>query len=155
MIIPLVLGGLLITKVFPQLAPLGSPVMAFMVGVGAATIIGGALLGTLFPQVMATVDLFDQNALIQTGGQAVSVLINNALILFGLVATLASFQFSTRFSRNPAAQSIWKLVFSIGRVFIAIALGVIFSGVLIASLTALVERFSFMTDFTRTLFSGL
>ena len=53
-IIPLVLGLLLLLKLSPRTARLGTPSMAFLVGVGAAVAVGGAVMGTLFPQVSAT-----------------------------------------------------------------------------------------------------
>ena len=56
---PLLLSFLLVAKAFPRLSILGSPVMAFLVGVGAAVAVGGALLGTLFPQFQATTQLFN------------------------------------------------------------------------------------------------
>ena len=55
--IPLVLGLLLLTKPFKSVSWLGSLSVAFLLGVGAALAIAGALLGTLLPQVDATADL--------------------------------------------------------------------------------------------------
>ena len=54
-------------------------------------------------------------------------------------------------SIRPFFQKIWNLISRTGGVFIAIAFGAIFSGVFIASLTALVERINFIVDFTRSL----
>ncbi len=46
-VIPFVLGLLLIFKLFPRLAAVGNVSMGFLVGVGAAVAIGGAITGTL------------------------------------------------------------------------------------------------------------
>ena len=54
--IPLVLGLLLLFKLSPRTAHLGNPSMAFLVGVGAAVAIGGAVMGTLFPQTRASMN---------------------------------------------------------------------------------------------------
>ena len=54
---PLLLGLLLFAKLTNRLAWLGTPTMAFLVGVGAAAAVGGAVLGTLFPQVQAAATL--------------------------------------------------------------------------------------------------
>ena len=48
---PLILGVWLLTKTSPRLSRLGNPVLAYLVGVGAAAAISGALLGTIFPLV--------------------------------------------------------------------------------------------------------
>ena len=50
-VIPLVMAALLLTKISPQLAPLGKLPMAYLVGVGAAVAIGGAVFGTLLGQI--------------------------------------------------------------------------------------------------------
>ena len=146
-LVPFLLSILLATKAVPRLAATGTPVMAFLVGVGSATIIGGALAGTLFPQLRATFNLLDDQSLIQSGVDPGLALMNGSLILVGIVATLASFQFGTRFMNNPSLQGFWKIIHGIGRIFIAITFGVIFAGVYAAVLTALVERFKFVLDF--------
>lgn len=56
---PLLLGIWLLSKIFPGLRRFGNPVVAYLVGVGAATAIGGAVLGTIFPQIGASASLFD------------------------------------------------------------------------------------------------
>jgi len=58
-IIPMLLGWLLLTKISPRLATFGNIPVAFLVGVAAAVAIGGAVLGTLFPQINATIAIFD------------------------------------------------------------------------------------------------
>ena len=150
-LIPLFLAVLLSTKAFPKSASVGTPVMAFMVGVGAATITGGAMTGTLFPQVQAVAGLFDPQVINQSGSRAGVVLINSVLILVGVTSGLASFQFGQPVSMRPFFQKIWNLISSTGRIFIAIAFGGIFAGIFVASLTALVERINFIVDFIRSL----
>jgi len=151
--IPLLLTLLLTAKVSPRFSMIGSPVVAFLVGVGAATVVGGAIVGTLFPQALASMSLLDVTATIQSGGDIGAALLNGALVLFGLIATLASFQFGTRITHLPSIWPLWKLVYWIGRFFIAITFGVIYAGVLTASLTALVERFQFIIQFLRSFIS--
>jgi len=145
-LVPLFLSLLLFSKAFPRFASIGSPVMAFLVGVGAATILGGATLGTLFPQVQATLNAFDPQLVAGSSGDWSVILFNNVLILLGLLLTLASFQFGTRAIKNPTLSAFWKPVFTIGRIVIAITFGVIYAGVIMASLSALVERFKFLIN---------
>ena len=53
--VPLVLSGLLLTKLSPRMGRLGNIPMAVLVGAGAAIAIGGAALGTIFGQVKASI----------------------------------------------------------------------------------------------------
>lgn len=151
-LVPLFLSLLLLSKVSRRFSSIGSPVMAFLVGVGSATIIGGATLGTLFPQVQATVNSFDLEIISNSGENLGVILLNNFLILFGLVFTLASFQFGTRAFNNEKLNDLWKAVFTTGRIFIALTFGVIYAGVIVSSLSMLVERFKFMIDFIVSIF---
>jgi hypothetical protein len=147
-LVPLGLSLLLLAKIFPQLSALGSPVMALLAGVGAAVAVGGAALGTLFPQMMATVNQFDPAA-VPVGGSVGLSLLNGMIILVGTVVSLAYFRFHVR-SPQPA----WSQAISwVGQAFIALTLGVVFAGVYTAALTALVERLSALVDFVR-LFLG-
>ena len=62
-IIPLILGAILLfkgfspNKAFGRLAVLGNIPLAFLVGVGTATAVSGALVGTLIPQIVSTGDV--------------------------------------------------------------------------------------------------
>ncbi|MBC8336015.1 MAG: hypothetical protein ISR59_05250 [Anaerolineales bacterium] len=139
--IALVLVFLLLLKAIPPLSKLGTPSMAFMVGVGAAIAIGGAVTGTLFPQTLAAINIFEFKVF------------EGIVMLLGTVSTLIYFQFSARrdddgqYRRNP----IFNFIAFIGRVFIAITFGVLFAGVYSAALTALIERIDFISTFTSTL----
>src|SRR5574339_878801 len=55
-IVPLLLSMSLLTKLSPRISWIGNFAMAVLVGVGAAAAVGGALLGTLIPQVGAAID---------------------------------------------------------------------------------------------------
>ena len=142
-LIPLVLSVLLLAKVSPRFSGWGAPVMAFLVGVGAATAVGGAVFGTLFPQVQASVNLLDIEAIVASGKPLEWELFNGALILLGTVFTLAYFHF---YVRSP--KSLWMQGLTmVGKIFIAVALGALFAGVYSAALTALVERLSSLVTF--------
>ena len=55
--VPLLGAVLILMKVSPRLAGMSRFVMAFLVGVGAAVTIAGAVAGTLIPQVMGSICL--------------------------------------------------------------------------------------------------
>jgi hypothetical protein len=155
LVIPLILSLLLLTKIFPRAGGAGSPVMAFLVGIGAAVAIAGAVSGTLIPQFIAVLDPFHlpkgisfQDFLEQIG--------EGSVMFIGTVTSLAYFHFGVKAvsqgvagKRNKAI-SIFALV---GQVFIAITLGVLFAGAYAASVTALIERMYFIRNFIMSFLS--
>jgi hypothetical protein len=147
--VPLLGSVLLLFKVFPRLSHLGQLPMAYLVGVGAAVTIGGAVLGTLLPQISATIDGFDLFSAGTSGIDAAVTFFNGGLVLLGVIGTLAYFHFGATQSvdgsvrRNP----IVNILAWIGRVFIAVTFGVLFAGVYMAALTALIERMDSIRSF--------
>ena len=142
--IPLILGVLLLTKVSPRLTQLGMPTMALLVGVSAAVAVGGAVTGTLFPQIGATINMFDPHPA-TSAAQLAGMLINGAWVLAGVTTTLAYFHFSARTTSDGSVRrfGLIELLAFIGSIFLAITLGVLFAGVYSAVLTALIDRFHF------------
>jgi hypothetical protein len=138
---PLVLSLLLLGKMFAGSEWAGRPVVAFLVGVGTAAAIGGAVMGTIFPQVSATAGMFDIRST-ETVGSLATNLVTGLVALIGTIATLAYFQFTVRGRNTSIGKRGWFMSFFalLGQVFIVITLGVIFAGVLAASLTAFVDR---------------
>lgn len=154
--LPLVLSLLLFTRLFPRFSMLSSPVLAFVVGVGAATAVGGAIFGVLLPQAQATINLFDldaANAVQQNSGQAFA---NASIVLIGTISSLAFFHFGLRVKAGAKlSRGVWlEWLAQIGKVFIVIAFGTIFAGVYAASLAAIIERLSALTRFVYLLLGG-
>jgi len=152
-VLPLLLGFLLLMKISPRTARLGNPSMGFLVGVGAAVAVGGAVAGTLFPQVQASIDTFNPPV---AGSSWVEVIFFGSLILIGTVTTLVYFQFGAK--ATPTGPKRSKLVGAlswIGQIYIAITFGVLFAGAFTAAMTALIERWSFILNFIRTLIAAL
>ena len=145
----LVGGFLLLAKVFPRLSGLGQLSMAFLVGVGAAVTIGGAVLGTLIPQINATIGGFNLRLADASGIDTAFVFLNAVLILVGVVGTLAYFHFGARQKEDGAVKRnfLVEILTMIGRVYIAITFGVLFAGVYMAALTALIERMDSLRAF--------
>jgi hypothetical protein len=142
--------ALVLTKVSSRLSKLGNPVMAFLVGIGAATAVGGAVTGTIFPQIGKSINILStQN------------IINTSIILIGSLATLIFFHFGAVKDSKSGFQTgrIFTGIRMVGQVFIAITFSAIFAGVYFASLTALIERLSFIwgtfNDYIGPIFSGL
>ena len=150
---PLLLGVWLLTKASSRLSRLGGPVVAFLVGIGAATAISGAITGTLFPQVGSTVNLFDLSATGLEGAKLLGWVVNALVILIGTVTSLAYFHLGVRARGDqPPSRAFWiEVTAQIGQVFIAIAFGALFAGAYMAALSALVERVSFVWKFLSSL----
>ena len=119
--------------------------MALLVGVGAATALSGAVIGTLIPQSRAAMDAFVSPTFSQ--------LLEGVVMLAGTVLTLIYFQFSAK--RAPDGSIKRNVIIEVlawgGRVFIAITFGVLFAGVYMAALTAMLERLSSIIHFARSL----
>lgn len=134
---------LLFTKLSVQFGKIGNPVVAILVGIGAATAIGGASQGTIFPQISAAINVFESNHAF------------DAIILtLGTLSTLIYFQFNALSIKGKSARlhTILDVINLIGKIFIAIAFGALFSGVYLAALSAFIERISFLWMIIREYF---
>jgi hypothetical protein len=149
-VVPLILSISLLAKLFPRISWVGSFAMALLVGVGAATAIGGAVVGTLIPQIQASGDALNFRSAGSSSG-AIFQVIEGFVMMIGTILTLAYFQFGAKraadgsVKRNPILESLAWL----GRIFIAVTFGVLFGGVYIAALTAMIERLSSMINFVK------
>ncbi len=143
-LIPLVLGILLLFKGFPRQAFVGNFSIAYLIGVGTAVTLAGALLGTLAPQVEAT-------------GQALSPAslksyrfgpLDGLMIVVGTVCTLLAFTFTK--PEGHAGSFVWRSIVDgaawVGRVFLIFTFGVAFAGALTASLSIFVGRMEHFID---------
>lgn len=153
LVFPLLGSVLLLMKASPRLSNLGQIPVAYLVGVGAAVTIGGAVLGTLFPQISATYNNFDVALAVARGVNPAFMLLNGMLILIGVIGTLAYFHFGAKkktdgdVKRNILINGLTL----IGRIYIAITFGVLFAGVYLAALTALIERMNSLRNFVSLL----
>jgi len=141
---------LLLMKASPSLSGMGRIVVAFLVGVGAAVTLAGALTGTLIPQVLGAINAFDMTSVRGKDiGYFIEAVTNGVIVLAGTVLTLAYFHFGARFKADGSKHRLGLIEAMAwgGRVFIGIALGVVFAGVYSAALTALIERISSLINF--------
>ncbi len=136
--IPLILGTLLLTKLSPRLARLGNIPMAYLVGIGAAIAVGGAVFGTLLGQIRGAAEPFNMTDPTNSFGG----MLEGLVILVGAVGTLVYFQFgaNTRPDQPPRRAPLVEGLALVGQIFIGITLGALFAGVYAAAITALVER---------------
>lgn len=147
--IPLVLGLLLLFKLTPRRANLGSPSMAFLVGVGAAVAIGGAVMGTLFPQIRASMNALNLSS---AGQYWLERLSEGVVMLIGTITTLVYFHYGAKATiSGPDRGKLIQGLGWVGQIFIAITFGLLFSGVFVAAMTALIERLNFIVTFLSSL----
>jgi hypothetical protein len=151
-IVPVILCVSLLAKLSPRISWIGNFAMAILVGVGAATAVGGAVLGTLIPQVQAAIDGLDVRSA-SSGTGMVAALLEGVVMLAGTVFTLGYFQFTASRASDgtPKRNILFEGIAWVGRVFIAVTFGVLFAGVYMAALTALIERLASIINFIRQL----
>ncbi|MCC7358621.1 MAG: hypothetical protein IT317_04040 [Anaerolineales bacterium] len=140
-------GGVLLLLKTVHVAPrLGGLVVAFMLGVGAAVAVGGAITGTLLPQISAAmVSLLPRSA-----GQSLGeVLVEGLFTLVGTLATLGFFWYGGKAEPgNPVERpALLRPIAAVGQVFIAVTFGVMYAGALAASVALFAERLSALTRY--------
>jgi hypothetical protein len=149
-VVPAVILGLwMFTKASPRMARWGTPVLAFLAGVGAATVVVGAIRGTIFPQVGASVNILNIQSSPPELNKLVGWFINGLIILVGTVTTLIYFNFGIKHKEEgvPVQRSVFmEYLSTVGQGFIVITLGVLFASVYIATLTSLIDRIRFLWD---------
>lgn len=150
--VPLLLSISLLTKLSPRISWMGNFAMAVLVGVGAATALGGALRGTLIPQAQASMEALNFRSA-SSGSMAIFQVIEGFVMLAGTILTLAYFQFSAKRTVDGSVKrnAILEAMAWLGRIFISITFGVLFAGVYMAALTAMIERLSSTISFVKSL----
>ena len=152
-LIPLIFGLLLLTKPIRRLSWLGSLSVALLLGVGAALAIGGALLGTLLPQVSATADI---SRYLTRYGPGLGLL-SAVLIILGTIGVLLRFSFSAGGDGRLAQlrQRVVRTWGGLGQWFILIAFGAILATTFMSRMSLLAGRVQFLWDSVRNLVGGL
>jgi hypothetical protein len=148
-LLPGLLVVLLLFKLSPGSARLGSPSLALLLGVAAAVVVGGAITGTLLPQAASAVQTLNPAVVApRTGEAGIERLANVIIVLTGTLLTLASFRFTQRKPAGSAgAESMgpWQRgVRAVAGLFIAITFGVMFGGALMAAIVVLAQRLQFL-----------
>jgi hypothetical protein len=150
----LVLALFLLIKSHPAATRLGSFATAFMIGVGVAVAIGGAVTGTLFPQTSAT--FLSLLPLDEFGGIDFERSLEAVVIVGGTLATLGFFYYGGRTQPGGAVDRplLVKPIAVAGQVFIGAAFGVMYAGALAASLAFFAERVSAMWALIQSFMGG-
>ena len=137
--IPLSLGLLLLPRITrrQEFSWLANIPLALIFGVGAALAVGGAIAGTLAPQILDTSNRPLTGGLLQTVG---------ALVLaIGTVITLSAFYYTVP-PENPRARIV-ALSATAGHWLLMVAFGFFFASAVQSYLSALNERLEFVVKF--------
>ncbi len=133
-LLPLLLGILLLMKTSPRLGRIGNLALAFLIGVGSAVAIVGALTGTLLPLASAT-------------SQSVrGDLLNGFLVVLGVVSSLIYFHYLARRAPDGTARRALSIRFfgALGQGFIMITLGALYAGAILTGLAIFSDRIAFI-----------
>lgn len=144
--VPWLLGVLLLLRASAGLAPIGNVAIAVMVGVGAALAVGGAITGTLIPQVFASWDSASNFNIVPW---FLGVLGTTTVLLYFLYIGRKSP--GGRGERPIGAKQIaW-----VGQGFLAVALAALYVGALAAYFSIFVERVGFIYEMLKQGLSAL
>jgi hypothetical protein len=136
---PLILGVLLLCKMRRSWAGLGNLSMGFLMGVGIALALSGALLGTIGPQVQNTFASLNPVDYPETGWFGV---LDAVIVVIGTIGTLFYFRFSMgRTGKRSRLGSAWSKV---GRWTLMIAFGAIFASLVMSRVSLFVGRMQFL-----------
>lgn len=132
--VPLALGILLLPRITrrQEWSWLANIPLALVFGVGAALAVGGAILGTLTPQILDTANR-------PLGGDPAQV-VGVVVLTLGTIVTLSAFYYTV--PRESGAGRVVALAAVLGHWLLMIAFGFFFAGALQTYLSALTERLS-------------
>jgi hypothetical protein len=126
-------------------------VLAFLLGVGTALAVGGALLGTLLPQVSTMVNLsMNPNHYPDTENEVGLVLwLNNIIIVLGTIGTFFYFTFAVRAEGflGGLRESFVRFWAGMGRLVIIFTLGALFANTVSSRVALLISRLQFLASF--------
>lgn len=148
----LILCFLLIFKIRPTqgrtASALGNIPLAFVLGIGVALAIGGAIFGTLLPQVSATMNIsLNPNHYPDTDSQVgLVVWLNNIIIILGTVGTFFYFTFAVRAHGllGGLREGFVRFWAGMGRLMIIFTLGALFANTVSSRVALLISRLQFL-----------
>lgn len=141
--IPLGLGVLLLIKTGRRYSRLGNLALGFLIGVGAAVGVVGAISGTVLPLMSETVASLSVRP---NDPDAAVKLVNGFILIVGVICTLVYMGHLGRRGRDGIVRrsALSRALGSVGQGFVVIALGALYGGAILTGLTILSERLAFI-----------
>jgi hypothetical protein len=137
--VPFLFGALLLLKSSARLAPIGNLGLAFLIGIGTAVAIVGAVAGTVVPLAREAGETLGDEA------------VDGTVILIGVVTTLAYFQYLAveRGGKIQRARPFQALGI-VGQFFVTLTLGALYAGAILTSMAVfsdvIREQLEFILD---------
>lgn len=143
--IPLLLGFLFLPRIIGRQVGswLADIPLSLIFGVGAAVAFGGALAGTLIPQVLDTAHIATTGTPAELAGTVV--------LAIGVVMVLSYFYFTA--GNRGGLLRISAVSARMGRWVLMVTFGVFLAGALLTYLTALSDRLEFLATWVQGLFA--
>lgn len=127
---------------------LGSIALAFVLGVGAALAVGGAIFGTLWPQVsvMSAISLNPNHYPDTENEVGLVTWLNNIIIVLGTVGTFFYFTFAVRAHGflGGLREGFVRFWAGMGRLMIIFTLGALFANTVSSRVALLIARLQFL-----------
>ncbi len=145
LVVWLILGLLLFVRKVPSIDWLSKIPVAYLFGVGVALAIGGALAGSLIPQLGATIISLSPER--WGGGRSgLEIALYQALLVAGTLGTLLYFYFTT--GKGSPLPGVWvkiaRLWGGLGKWMILITFGAFFASAVISRVSLLLGRLQFL-----------
>jgi hypothetical protein len=143
--IGVLLGALLLTRGVRRLSWLSKISVAILLGVGVGVALGGAILGTLVPQLDATTN------------PAVPEVLKPVGQIIAIVGTITGLMVFSFVGRRPARRLMNRLLNGgarVGRWFLLIGFGAAYGGVLVAGLAFFADRVQYLIEVLEKISSG-
>jgi hypothetical protein len=137
-ILGLILGLLMYTRLFSNIAWVSKYPSSVLVGVGIGVMLAGTIKGQILQQVGMT--LGDVQTALFTTGDSVAIL-NGVIIFVGVVTSLTYFLFTIEHRGTVGGLA------KVGRVFLMISLGANFAGELVWYQTQMIGRLMFIIQY--------
>lgn len=130
-LVGLVLTILLLLKPIRSLRVLTNLSLGFLIAVGAAISVVGAISGTLIPIV-------SQTAMINGNGDVTSI-VSSLILIIGVITSLLYFTYGAKENEQGSVERgrIMKVIAGIGQGFIVTTLGALYGAAILTSLTIL------------------
>ncbi|MBN1642017.1 MAG: hypothetical protein JXA09_12350 [Anaerolineae bacterium] len=161
-VVPLLLCLLLLSRVRRSWQSLSQLPIAFLFGVGTALAVGGALVGTLMPQVEATfvsLNPAHYRALgVQEGTAPAWFVLDALLVAVGTVGTLLTMYFTVGRAQTRGGEvrnRALQVASGIGKVFIVFTFGALYATTAVTRVALLVDRVRFLIEVVRPYVLGL
>jgi len=131
-----ILATLLLLKPIPALKSLTNVALAFLIAVGSAVALVGAVNGTIIPLIADTTVI---------EGDMLSI-VNGIIVLIGVVTSLLYFRYQAKLNPDGTVTHgrIITVLRNIGQGFIVVTLGAIYATAILTSLTILTGQISIL-----------